>query len=45
MCFLCSWYKEITPDMDFVQEIRLLIRDLTANLIIRLNKVKNTYLL
>jgi len=43
--YVISWYKDLTPDQEFLQEIRHLIRDVATTIIIRLNKLDITELL
>jgi PXA domain len=37
--FVSSWFRHLSPDEEFVQEIRILLRDVTQDLLIRLAKV------
>jgi hypothetical protein len=37
--FVSSWFRHISPDEEFVQEIRILLRDITQDLLTRLAKV------
>ncbi|XP_023327510.1 sorting nexin-14 isoform X3 [Eurytemora carolleeae] len=43
--FIVSWYKDISPDLEFIQQIRIIIRNITANIIFRLMRVDITELL
>jgi hypothetical protein len=43
--YVVSWFREISPDEEFSQEIRLLLRDLTTDLIPRLAKVNSISIL
>ena len=37
--FVSSWFRLISADEEFVQEVRILLRDITADLLARLVKV------
>jgi hypothetical protein len=37
--YVVSWFRHISGDEEFSQEIRLLLRDLTTDLLARLAKV------
>jgi hypothetical protein len=43
--YVVSWFRHISSDEEFSQEIRLLLRDLTTDLLARLAKVAVTALL
>jgi len=40
--YIDSWYSDFTPDAEFIQEIRICIRDITQNIIRRLSRVDLT---
>ena len=39
--FVISWYRDVTPDMEFMQELRLYSRDIANNILARLCKVSS----
>ena len=39
--FAISWYRDVTPDMELMQELRLYSRDIANNILARLCKVSS----